>query len=160
MNKKRVPDLIAEITQEIESIDRIHASISAVYKKLQLTSENSEEFLESLAFKLHNFYTACEKIFKRVAEDINGGLPDSFDWHRRLLETASLEIVNVRPPIITKETMFALNDYLAFRHVVRNIYGFELRRDKVEVLLNSIDAVYNKLKHDITIFVEFLKALV
>jgi hypothetical protein len=47
MNKKRVPDLIAEITQEIESIARIHASIPLDLVELEKIDPIHQESIRS-----------------------------------------------------------------------------------------------------------------
>ena len=35
---------------------------------------------------LHDFYTGIERAFCRIAQELNGGLPNTEHWHRDLLQ--------------------------------------------------------------------------
>lgn len=159
MDKKRIPDIIAEIQEELRLLKIM---IKELQEISQLKLENDlykRMYCESAALKLHNFYTGCERIFKKIASDINGGIPTSFDWHKRLLLTMSLEIKNIRPPVIRKSTEKVLLEYLAFRHILRNIYGFELDIDRIQHLIENIELIYNIFEQDIHNFILFLNQL-
>ncbi len=123
------------------------------------SSKKKRVYEESLALKLHNFYTGCERIFQKIADDINGGVPRSIDWHKRLLKSMSLEIENIRPLAISRETARALEEYLAFRHVVRNIYGFEIDSERLKGLISRVYDTHERFKKDINIFIDFLRKL-
>jgi hypothetical protein len=112
---------------------------------------------ESLALKLHNFYTGCERIFRKIADDINGGVPRSSDWNKRLLKSMSLDIEKIRPPVISKTTEKALEEYLAFRHVVRNIYGFEIDSERLKGLAGKTSKIYKVFEKELKKFIQFLK---
>lgn len=114
---------------------------------------------ESLALKLHNFYTGCERIFQKIADDINGGTSHSADWHRRLLKSMSLEIEKLRPPVISKDTEKSLGECLAFSHVVRNIYGFEIDSERLKRLTERLNKTYKELEKELNAFLLFLKKL-
>jgi hypothetical protein len=112
----------------------------------------------ALALKLHNFYTGCERIFQIVASDLNGGLPTSFDWHRRLLSRMATPHTD-RPALLRQSTAQQLEEYLAFRHVVRNIYGFELKPERLEKLIADYGAVWQQFHQDLQTFIEWLNQL-
>jgi len=42
----------------------------------------------------------------------------------------TLSIPEVRPPVLSKETAKMLDEFRSFRHVFRNVYGFNLASDK------------------------------
>ena len=159
MNKNNIVDLIAEIEDEVNQLNKL--AIDVEKTRVTLPSEPEERRIheESLALKLHNFYTGCERVFKNIAKDVNGGVPDSFDWHRRLLHTMSLNLENVRPAVISRETETALSEFLSFRHVVRNIYGFSIDSERLGHLLNNFGKAYRMFKQDAVGFVKFLKDL-
>ena len=154
-------DLIAEIEDELASLDRLIKDIDRVYRERPKDPEAKAVYDESIALKLHNFYTGCERIFKRVHDDLDGKVSsrasDLTDWHKRLLKRMSLEIEGVRPNVISKETFKALEDFLAFRHLVRNIYGYELEEERLDILVEKAGTAYTFFKKDIKAFVSFLK---
>ncbi len=69
----------------------LHSVCNSIIKTREMIPDNEQEktiYMESLALKLHNFYNGCERIFEKIAVDINGGIPGSFDWHKRLLHSS------------------------------------------------------------------------
>lgn len=159
MKKERLPDLISEIKNELQLLDHLVGDIVEVSKTMPRSLKIRNVYEESLALKLHNYYTGCERIFQKVAEDINGGVARSLDWHKRLLNIMSLNIENIRPPVILKATAKELEDFLAFRHVVRNIYGFEIDPERLDGLIKKIKRTQNGFKRDIEKFLVFLKRM-
>lgn len=159
MQRERIPDLISEIEDELASLDRLVSDVFRVNKEKPKSPGKRRIYEESLALKIHNFYTGCERIFQKVAEDINGGVPRSLDWHKRLLRTMALEIENRRPPVIAKTTCKALEEYLAFRHVVRNIYGFEIDAERLKSLIEKLPKAQSMFRKDVGRFIAFLRKL-
>ncbi len=45
--------------------------------------------LSALAFFLETFYSGIENIFKRIAVELDGGLPQGDAWHRKLLDVVA-----------------------------------------------------------------------
>jgi hypothetical protein len=159
-SREEVLAFIAEINEAIASIDLIRDEIIIAGKKLNKKSKSEKEYIiESLALKLHNFYTSCERIFERIAGDINGNVPHSLDWHKRLLKNMTLDIKGLRPPVLNRSTEKLLEEYLKFRHLVRNIYGFELQEERMMPLINGINTVSKDFHKDMTKFISFLKAM-
>jgi len=52
-----------------------------------------------------------------------------------------------------------LREYLAFRHVVRHLYGFELDEERLERLVTRYPLVWRQVETDIQRFVAWLEAL-
>jgi uncharacterized protein YutE (UPF0331/DUF86 family) len=160
MRKERIPDLISEIKDELNHIETLVRDIREVSSEIPKSRRKQRVYEESLALKLHNFYTGCERIFQKIADDINGSVPRSVDWNKRLLRSMSLEIEKVRPSIISKETAKTLEEYLAFRHVVRNIYGFEIDSERLHRLIEKLYGVHERFKKELNIFLDFLRRLI
>ncbi len=156
MKKERIPELRAEINSELLNLADLVKSLGVQRDRIPEDRELRSVFLESSALKLHNFYTGIERMFRKIAEDLNGGLPPSSEWHKRLLLSMSLDLDSIRPAVISRETLSQLEDYLAFRHVVRNIYGFEIKEEKLFPLLKKIDAVWKDFYQDMKKFLLFL----
>jgi hypothetical protein len=157
MRKEIIPDLISELKDELELIGSLVSDIAVTSREIPKSHKKKRVYEESLALKLHNFYTGCERIFQKIADDINGGVPASMDWHKRLLKSMSLEIEKIRPPVISKDTAKALEEYLAFRHVVRNIYGFEIDSERLARLIDKLFPIHKRLEREVEYFIVFLK---
>lgn len=159
MKKEHLPELISEIKDELESLERVAADIGKVRSEMERHPAMKEVYEESLALKLHNFYTGCERIFHTIADDMNGGAPSSFEWHKRLLKGMSRAIEGIRPPVISKAAEKELEEFLAFRHVIRNIYGFEIDSERLNGLLEKVERVFERFKKDIMQFLGFLRKM-
>lgn len=152
--------LAAEIRQEMENLARLADEIPATWAKREAVPDAEQRtYVESTALKLHNFYTACERIFERVAGELNGALPRTHDWHLRLLRTMCLEVPELRPRLLSPQLAERLTDYLRFRHLVRNVYGFELDADKLAPLVAELGAVFEQLEIQVREFVDYLEEL-
>lgn len=149
--------LIGQIQQKLAELDEIIQQISRLLQKLLHTGE--EDYLGSLALNLHSFYTATERIFREIVQRIDGQLSEGADWHRRLLRQMSAEIPNVRPSVITVTTRDCLDEYCAFRHVIRNIYTFNLRLERIQPLAANLPECYQRLKQDSEAFCQTLAKL-
>lgn len=157
MKREMIPDLISEIKDELELIGALASDISEISREVPKRGNKKRIYEESLSLKLHNFYTGCERIFQKIANDVNGGVPTSADRHKRLLRSMSLDIEKIRPFVISKNTEKALEEYLAFRHVVRNIYGFEIDSERLKRLIEKLPVIYKKFREEINSFIVFLK---
>lgn len=118
---------------------------------------DDEEFSDSAALRLHNFYTGCERILKLIAKEANGILSQDFDWHKRLLAQMALEIPHLRPAVISAATRTALEELLSFRHIVRNLYVYELKPERVEELVKVALNLHPRLAQEIKTFIALLE---
>lgn len=112
--------------------------------------------LRGIGAILHDFYTGLEHMFEAIAPELNGGLPAGPSWHRNLLDNMTLDIPGVRPPLLRRETAHVLEEFLRFRHLFRNLYGFELEWSRVQSLLKALPAAWNAVEADIDRFLAFL----
>lgn len=143
--------VIAAIDAEIRHLDILVGEMGIARQ------QDSPLTRRAMASILHDFYTCCERIFRRVAIEMNGGLDDTEQWHRSLLYRMTLPLEKIRPAVISEELAADLDEYLAFRHVFRNIYGFELKGDRVVRLADRLDDVATKFKREIGMFCQFLE---
>jgi hypothetical protein len=151
-------EMADDIKAELDRLERLAKEIARVQEEIKFDPGRAELFYENLALKLHNFYTGCERIFQIIASELNGALPTGYDWHKRLLNRMSSSREG-RPAILSVATARRLEEFLAFRHIVRNIYGFELDPQRIEALLNKYPAVYHEIKTQIQGFGNWLLIL-
>ena len=92
----------------------------------------------ALGAMLQAFYNGIENIFKRIAGEYDGNLLKDDHWHADLL-TAMSRSTERRPAVVSKDLLILLKKYLAFRHIVRNIYTHELRWDSMADLVFQVN---------------------
>lgn len=92
----------------------------------------------SLAARLENLEERCR-----------GRVPSQVAEERR----------QVRPAVISSKTLEALDEYLRFRHVVRNIYAFEFDADRVGRLVRDLDPTFSRVRVELQAFGDFLERL-
>lgn len=153
----KLETLAAKITDECADLQRVIDRAETIYQKAMLS--NDDAYFDGLALNLHGFYMGVEHIFENIARTVEGTIPSGADWHRELLHQMSLEIPSVRPPVIQKETMRCLNEYLGFRHVVRNAYVFQLRTSRVQELVTGLAGCFTAVTQDLNNFIQFLQQL-
>lgn len=151
-------EIAIDIENELIRLRQLESQMILVQSQMSKNPELAAIFSESLALKLHNFYTGCERIFQIIASELNGGLPSGYDWHRRLL-TRMATSQDYRPAILTEKTAQKLAEYLSFRHIVRNIYGFELETQRVENLVNNYYEIWQEVQQDMQTFVTWLRTM-
>lgn len=128
---------------------------------LELLAGREVSFLEvrGAADLLHDFYTGAEKLLRRIAMTLDGGVPAGEAWHRDLLESMTHDLPRLRPPVLRADTRDALEDYLRFRHLFRSMYGHRLQWERVRELLEGVAAVHRLLEEDLDDAGAFLEAL-
>jgi len=107
--------------------------------------------LSALAALLHAFYTGIENILKRVAVEVDGRVPAGELWHRQLLDQVAGATAQ-RPAVISPGLPDTLRGYLDFRHVFRQAYTFELRREKMTALVRDLDAIFREVETELDLF--------
>ncbi len=150
MNKDIIRVIISEIEKEINNLNLLRDELS------KLSKEESSIFKRTAGSILHDFYNCCERIFKNIAIEINGSFEENEKWHKALLFKMTIPIKDIRPAVISEELAAELDEYLSFRHVFRNIYGFELKGNRVDHLVEKFDSVASRFIKEIKKFLEFL----
>nr|WP_228025347.1 hypothetical protein [cf. Phormidesmis sp. LEGE 11477] len=150
--------LADDIEIELSKLAKLEDQVQKIQQNIREAPVYRDSFYESLALKFHNFYTGCERIFCLIASDLNGGIPRDGSWHRRLLDRMAVAR-NQRRAVISSETASFLDEFLRFRHVVRNIYGFELKLDRLDELIAQYPTVWARFEAEVSDFVSWLREL-
>ncbi|MCB0070138.1 MAG: hypothetical protein KDE20_01715 [Caldilineaceae bacterium] len=158
ISRDKLIGIVVDIETELGHLDRLAADIQDVQLEIAMDPEHRRLFYENLALKLHNFYTGCERIFNVVTSELNGGPPTGYDWHQRLLDRMAADW-GERPAIITAATATDLREFLSFRHVVRNVYGYELDPERIERLLEKYPQTWTAFRSDVENFIRQLKTM-
>ncbi len=123
MNRKKLTQRINDECVKIES------TMDAIVKGLEdieTVPTNYKDYIEeTMANKLADVYKGIERIFERIASEVDGYTPRGSRWHKDLLEQMTKQRPE-RPPVISQETYPLLSYLLEYRHKVNNIYADEL----------------------------------
>ncbi len=149
--------LAGRIQQALADLERVVSRAEALLEKAKRTGDDG--YLDGVALNLHGFYTGVERIFEDIAREMEEGIPAGPDWHQSLLLQMSAEIPGTRPSVITQATRSCLDEYRSFRHLVRNLYAFSLRADRLQGLAEGLRACYEAVVHDLKAFTSFLGRL-
>lgn len=139
---KRNEMLLIRLTKEIEA--ELGGIKRLVDEYSELPGGDALYFLRAKASIFHDFYTAVERIMQKIAEELNGGVPRSEQWHKELLFDMTLDLEGVRPPVFSKDVFDDLNNFLRFRHLFRNNYGYDLKAERIKELENAFPAAAGK----------------
>lgn len=145
--------LAARIRSEVAEVGRTVERTELLLAKSAL----DDDYLDGVALGLHGFYAGAERIFEAIAREIDGSVPRGPDWHRDLLVQMSAEVPDSRPAAITRDSRLCLDEYRGFRHIVRNIYSFSLRGERVRELGVGLRACFESLARDLAALCAFLE---
>ncbi|HOM98295.1 hypothetical protein [Acetomicrobium sp.] len=135
----RFAALKAEIDYELHNLKQLSKELDDI---LSATEEGSIARTRAVGSLLHDFYSGAEKIFRQIAVKIDQDLPTGEGWHIQLLKRMAMSIEGIRPQVIDEKLENDLEEYLRFRHLFRNIYGFELKWDKCQPLVEKLKYYY------------------
>ena len=133
------------ISIELKNLERLAKEMKKVM------NEKKSDFIRVRAAGsiLHDFYCGIEKIFERIAVNVDMELPSGVNWHTELLMIMSVPHGNRKYPVIKHELMEELKEYMRFRHLFRNIYGFNLNLKRFKHLCVKMEDLINSLKKEI-----------
>jgi hypothetical protein len=148
-------ELIERIRGEVSDLDRLVQRALSAWEELKKAGHD-EVYLDSVALNLHGFYSGLERLFELIARHVDGSPPAGDTWHRDLLKQMASEMKNVRPAVISPGRVASLDKLRRFRHLVRNVYTFNLAPDKIEPLISDLPALWAQVEAELLAFADFL----
>ncbi|MFZ5471509.1 MAG: hypothetical protein ACOZIN_18955 [Myxococcota bacterium] len=125
--RAKASDLRDSALLAIRDLNRLASEVRAARQRVHATSTQLE--LYGAGALVHGYYTHLERLFERVARDLNSVPLDGPDWHRRLL------------------------------HLFRNLYVLDLDGVRILAVLERVDSVHEHMREAIEKFIEFLDQL-
>lgn len=148
--------LIQRIADERVKIGRTVRGIANALQDIEVVVPNHRKYIEkTIATDLADVYGGIERIFERIAREVDMHTPRGNRWHNDLLEQM-VEQRPERPPVIFQETLPRLKKLLDFRHKVNNIYGDELIYEKAEEHAKPIAEIFASVSEELDTFAAFL----
>ena len=151
--------LAGRIHREVSDLERTVARAERAARVAKSETSDSPPYIDSAALNLHGFYTGLERVFQQIAEIVDESLPAGAEWHRTLLEQMCIEFPGVRPAVLSSTTCQALDEFMRFRHVVRNVYAYNLNPDRVMQLVEDCARAFSQIKVELSHFALFLEQI-
>lgn len=139
-----------QISVAFEELEELLATYRPLMEKVEEEPPDAIE-LAALAAMLHSFYNGVENLLKRILIESGEDMPVGDLWHRELLDQASVS-TQARPAIVSESTCVELSLYLAFRHVFRHSYTFDLQWEKMRDLVLECEDTLTGLRRDVFAF--------
>ncbi len=147
------------IRNELTALEKVVDRVEGALQRSEQMPQDREYFLAAAALDIHSFYSGLERIFELIAVEMDTSKPSGSQWHRDLLAQMRLNVSGVRPPVLSDEVYNFLDEYREFRHVIRNVYSFDLRTERVVELARSLHPAFEGVQHDLLAFAAFLDTL-
>lgn len=151
--------LLVRFEGEISNLDSLAQRIERAWKFARTSSTEQDMFLDSVALSLHGFYSGLESLFLQIARHLDDKVPDGNGWHSELLSQMHIE-TDLRPAVIDLSDVEFLNELRRFRHLVRNVYAFNLLPDRIEPLVVHVGKQWPHLRPKLIAFSAFIESLI
>lgn len=141
------PALAGRIRASLDEVEQVVRRAVALGERATATGD--EGYWDGVALNLHGFYTGLERIFEDIARSMDDSVPSGSDWHQRLLLQMAAPVAGKRAAVISPATRRALDEYRGFRHLVRNIYAYSLRPDRIRELLSELEPSFESARGEL-----------
>ncbi len=148
--------LTQRINDECTKIESTVQGIQKALEDIEVLPDAAREYIEeSIANRLADVYNGIERIFERIANEVDEHLPRGSRWHKNLLK----QMTNQRPerqPVISQDTFLLLEALLEYRHKVDNIYAVELIYEITVKHAKNVENLFRSFSDDLNQFTESL----
>ncbi len=151
------PALSGRINTLLQELQNVVDRIALLSQRAQQTQDDG--YWDGVALNLHSFYSGVERIFEDIARTVDDSVPSGAGWHANLLLQMASSVTNVRPAVIRSEARACLDEYRGFRHVVRNVYAFNLRPARIKELSDGLPACWTSICEDLQKFIGFIDSI-
>jgi hypothetical protein len=148
MNRETILKIEFEISQ-------INTLISETMPLIKLAHIKTPDMVETAALGLflQSFYNGVENIIKFIMSEKYGKLPSSTKWHKELLDLCFIKN-NDEKELFSNNLKNILDDYLRFRHFIRNTYSYKIKWELMEDLILNIDENWKNIRTEIVEYIE------
>jgi len=147
--------LAGRLRHELTALDRVAARARSAMADAR---DGDDRFVDAAALNLHAFYSGVERLLESVARNVDGSRPEGPNWHSDLLAQVAAPIADTRPAVISEDLRHRLDRYRGFRHVVRNVYTYNLDAAQVALLVDDLEDTQRRLAAELGTFADFLDA--
>lgn len=150
-------ELAERIRGEVPELERVVQRVLKSWEQGKRLPDQQNVYLDSVALNLHGFYSGVERLFELIARHVDRNLPSGEVWHQGLLQQMAQDVGETRPAVISQENAMTLDELRRFRHLVRNVYTFNLVPEKMEPLVSVLPKLWPQLRAELVAFADFLE---
>jgi len=150
--------IAGRIRAELPELAQVVERATRIWQRVVVSTD--DYYVDAAALNLHGFYAGIERLLEIIADGIDQSKPSDPHWHEELLRQMAAEIPGVRPPVLSLQARDRLDRYRGFRHVVRNVYTFNLDAQQIEVLIRQLPSTMEQVSQELLAFAGFLEQLV
>jgi hypothetical protein len=148
--------LAGRVRSELDEIAAVAGRAGAIWDAA--TGGVGDYHVDAVALNLHGFYAGVERLMEAIADTVDRSKPAGANGRQELLRQMASEVPGVRPAVFSVATRNLLDRYRGFRHVVRNVYSFELDPHLVDALIRQLPDVFAAARSDLLAFADFLES--
>ena len=149
--------LAGRIRKELDDLERLVLRANRAMNTARKNPQDMDLYIDSASLNLHDLYSGFERVFRQIAATVDGNVPSNPEWHRELLEQMGLDLPKIRPPVLTSDSIQRLDEYLRFRHVVRNVYTFSFDPERIGRLVKELESAFDQVRQELLAFASFLE---
>jgi hypothetical protein len=153
--KTQIRRLQAEIESDLEAI----AEVYRLFDKATTQLGHEPERGIVIGYYLHVLYGLFESLLQRVTFLFGNEIGDGARWHAELLHRMTLEIKEIRPPVLSRRTYECLDELRKFRHLFRNAYLFQFDPRRLDIVIEEARTLRPLYRVDLRRFLAFLDTL-
>jgi hypothetical protein len=149
--------LAGRIRKELEDVERLVNRANRAVTATRRNWQDSDLCIDSASLSLHDAYSEFERLFRQIAAIVDGTMPSNVEWQKGLLEQMGLDLPKTRPPVLSTDSIQRLNEYLRFRHIVRNVYTFSFDPERIGRLVKELEMLFAQVRDELLTFAAFLE---
>ncbi|MEZ4658474.1 MAG: hypothetical protein R2911_12950 [Caldilineaceae bacterium] len=147
--------LAGRIRQEIGELERVVERTQRIWREAATRAD--DYLLDATALNLHGYYARIERLFEMISDIVDQAKPTGANWHQELLRQMTVEIPGIRPAVLSEENRNALDEFRGFRHVVRNVYSYNLDPVRIGLLVKKLIVLSAGVHAELRTFTKFLE---
>jgi len=146
------PETLMKIKFEVSQIDNL---LNETAPLLDLVHSKRPDMIENAALGLflHSFYNGIENIMKFIIKDKYAKVPSGIKWHKELLDLCFIIKNDDQKELFSENLKIVLDDYLSFRHFIRNTYSYKIKWERMEHLVLDIGTNWQEIKAGINNYI-------
>ena len=149
--------IVGRIRVDLQELAQVVERTGRIWQQALVSPD--DYYVDATALNLHGFYAGLERLLEIIADGVDQAKPAGAHWHDDLLRQMAAEIPGVRPPVLSQETRERLDRYRGFRHVVRNVYTYNLDPEQIGVLVRHLAPTMARTSQDLAAFADFLEQM-